>query len=99
MKQIESSFMSAAVPNLYLLCSTLKTWSCNDANFVVTGAASDDKVGIMTTLDFHVISYTNMTYIYNLKTRLKWSPLNIRASFINTINFNPCMGMWLTPLQ
>ena len=30
----------------------LKTGSCHDANFVVTGGTSDDKVGIMTTLGF-----------------------------------------------
>ena len=30
----------------------LKTESCHDANFAVTGGASHDKVGIMTTLSF-----------------------------------------------
>ena len=49
------------------MADTLKTKSHHDANFAVTGssAASDDKVGIMTTLNFQwmclksSISYTN----------------------------------------
>ena len=57
MKQIESSFMSAAVHNLYLLCSTLKTWSCNDANFAVTGGTSDDKVDIIATIYFQFMLF------------------------------------------